>query len=165
VFPKVRRVLGSRMSRLPREPSPEWFRECLETIVRRLKDGTRVQIAMCSLGPIGEDPGSTQPVQHELNERIEQYSGIIREIAEVEGAAYLPFYERLHEQIVAAPGRAFTEFRFLPIYRDTFRFFVLRQSGDQIAERNGWRFHVDGVHLNRRGGMILADLVQAFLAS
>jgi lysophospholipase L1-like esterase len=165
VFPKVRRVLGGWMKRLPREPSPEWFRECLETIVCRLKEGPRAQIAMCSLGPIGEDPGSTHPVQRELNVHIEQYSGIIRAIAEAEGTAYLPFYERLQEQIVAAPGRAFTEFRFLPIYRDTFRFFVLRQSGDQIAERNGWRFHVDGVHLNRRGGMILADLVQAFLAS
>lgn len=56
-----------------------------------------------------------------------------------------------------------TEFRFLPIYRDTFRFYLLRWSSDAIARANGWQFHVDGVHLNRRGGTILADLVQAYL--
>jgi hypothetical protein len=28
---------------------------------------------------------------------------------------------------------------------------------------NGWRFHTDGVHLNSRGGMIVADLVQEFI--
>ena len=34
---------------------------------------------------------------------------------------------------------------------------------DEIAQRNGWRFHTDGIHLNRRGGMLLADLVQQFI--
>jgi len=28
---------------------------------------------------------------------------------------------------------------------------------------NGWTFHVDGVHLNRRGGAIVVDVVQEFL--
>ena len=56
-------------------------------------------------------------------------------------------------------------FRFLPIYRDTFRHFVLRKTSDDVGAANGWKFHVDGVHLNRRGGMILAGLVQDFLDS
>jgi hypothetical protein len=28
---------------------------------------------------------------------------------------------------------------------------------------NGWRFHTNGVHLNSRSGMIVADLVQEFI--
>jgi hypothetical protein len=28
---------------------------------------------------------------------------------------------------------------------------------------NGWRFHTDGVHLNSRGAMIVADHVQEFI--
>jgi hypothetical protein len=51
-------------------------------------------------------------------------------------------------QIVAAPGRAFTSFRFLPFYRDAFRVLVLGKSPDEVARLNGWRFHTDGVHLN-----------------
>jgi hypothetical protein len=50
----------------------------------------------------------------------------------------------------------------LPIYGDTFRYFVLRKTSDEIGAANGWKLHVDGVHLNRRGGMILAGLVQDF---
>src|SRR5262249_20192862 len=72
-------------------------------------------------------------------------------------------FERLHSQIVAAPGRAFTEFRFWPFYRDLLRWLLLRQNGDEIGEMNGWTFHVDGVHLNRRGGAIVVDVVQEFL--
>ncbi|HXS85926.1 MAG TPA: hypothetical protein VN741_09850 [Mycobacterium sp.] len=36
---------------------------------------------------------------------------------------------------------------------------------DELAKRlsNGWQFHVDGIHLNTRGGRILAEVVQQFL--
>jgi hypothetical protein len=64
---------------------------------------------------------------------------------------------------VASPGCAFTAFRFLPFYRDAFRLLVLHRSLDKIAQKNDWRFHTDGVHLNSRGGKILADLVQEFI--
>lgn len=81
------------------------------------------------------------------------------------GTTHVPFYEELSAAIAASPGKALTAFRFLPVYGDTFRYYVLRQTSDQIAAANGWKFHVDGVHLNRRGGMILAGLVQEFLDS
>jgi lysophospholipase L1-like esterase len=163
VFKNVRRMVGGFMKHLPRDPSPEWFQDNLTTIVRRLHAETSAQIALCSLGPIGEDPNSDDAIQRELNGRIRQFSEIIKETARAEDVIYIPFYEHLHEQIVAFPGRALTAFHFLPIYRDTFRYFVLRRTSDEIGRANGWQFHVDGVHLNRRGGMILADLVQDFL--
>jgi hypothetical protein len=40
---------------------------------------------------------------------------------------------------------------------------VLHKTPDEIGQINGWRFHSDGVHLNSRGGLILADLVQEFI--
>jgi lysophospholipase L1-like esterase len=163
VFKNVWRMVGDLMKHIPRDPSPEWFRESLETIVRTIKTGTSAQVALCSLGPIGEDPISIHPVQRELNLRMEEFRGIIKDISRSQRVGYIPFFERLHERIVASPGRPLTAFRFLPIYRDTFRFYVLRRTSDEIGRANGWQFHVDGVHLNRRGGMILADLVQEFL--
>lgn len=165
VFANARRVLAGWMKRVPKEPSAEWFRESLEAIVDRLKRETTARVALSSLGPIGEDPDSSNPVQRTLNERIAELSEIIRETASSNQLAYIPFFETFRDQIVATPGKALTEFRFLPIYLDTFRFYVLRRSSDEIAQANGWRFHVDGVHLNRRGGMILANLVQEFLDS
>src|SRR6184192_3119736 len=38
-------------NRLPRDPSPEWFRENLRAIVLRLKAETSATIALCSLAP------------------------------------------------------------------------------------------------------------------
>ena len=147
---------------LTANPSPEWFRENLQAIARRLKSEIPA-VALCSLPPIGEDPASPDLFQSELNHRIEEYSAIIGEIAQEEKVAYIAIHEALHAQIVTSPGRAFTSFRFLPFYRDAFRVLVLRKSPDQIAQSNGWHFHSDGIHLNSRGGMIAADLVQDFI--
>src|SRR5262249_27437584 len=120
---------------------------------------------LCSLQPMGEDPDSLDPFQKRLNQLVHEYSGIAQRVAREEGVMYLPFNERLNEAIRAAPGRALTGVRILPMYRDAFRLLVLRWSLDKIAGRNGWRFHTDGIHLNSRGGKILADLVQPFVAA
>jgi lysophospholipase L1-like esterase len=148
---------------LPSQPSPQWFRQTMQAIVRRLKSETSARIALCSLIPIGEDPGETFPFQAEANRRIEEYSAILKDIAREEEVNYIPFYERMHALIVASTGRAFTSFDFLPFYRDVFRQFVLHKSNDEIGQLNGWRFHRDGIHLNSRSGKLLADLVQEFL--
>ena len=150
---------------LPRTPSPQWFRETMQTVVRRLTSETKAAIALCSLIPIGEDPDSTHPFQTEANRRIQEYSAILKDIARVEGVSYIPLYERMHELILASPGRTFTSFNFLPFYRDVFRQFVLHRSHDEIGQLNGWRFHRDGIHLNSRSGKLLADLVQEFLST
>jgi hypothetical protein len=39
----------------------------------------------------------------------------------------------------------------------------MRQRPDDVARRNGWRFHTDGVHLNSRAGLIVADRLQKFI--
>jgi lysophospholipase L1-like esterase len=148
---------------LPSEPSPEWFRESLEAIAHRLEAETSATVALCSLPPIGEDPASANPFQSEINRRIEEYSAIIRDVAQKEGVGYVAIHEATLAQIMESPGRAFTCFRFLSFYRDAFRVLVLHKSPDEVAQMNGWRFHTDGVHLNSRGGMIVADLVQEFI--
>jgi lysophospholipase L1-like esterase len=149
---------------LPGPPSTEWYRENIQAIVSRLKSDTSARIALCSLIPIGEDPDSSKPFQAEANRRIEEYSAILKDIAREEAVSYLPFYERMHELILASPGRAFTSFDFLPFYRDVFRQFVLHKNHDEIGQLNGWRFHRDGIHLNSLSGKLLADLVQEFLS-
>jgi lysophospholipase L1-like esterase len=157
------RIFFRISKRLPRDPSPEWFRENLQAIIRRLKAQTSAIIAVCSLPPIGEDPASANSFQSEINRRIEELSTIIRGIAQEEGTDYIGLYEAILAEIKKSPGRAFTEFRFLPFYRDAFRTLVLRKSPDEVARLNGWKFHTDGVHLNSRSGLIVADLVQTFI--
>jgi lysophospholipase L1-like esterase len=162
VSAKIR--LFFRLSKhLPCPPSPEWFRENMQKIGQRLKAETRASVALCSLPSIGEDPASADPFQSAINRRIEEYSAIIRQVTERENCAYLDIHEAMLAQIQASPGRAFTSFRLWPFYRDAFRVLVLKKSPDEVARLNGWQFHTDGVHLNSRGGMIAAELVQEFI--
>lgn len=162
VSKKVRRFFQFS-KHLPSDPSPEWFRENLRRIVRRLKAETSADVALCSLSPIGEDPTPTNPFQCEINRRVAEFSGSVRLVAQEENVGYLAVHEAMLSQIMAEPGRAFTRFQFFPFYRDAFRALALRKSPDEIAQMNGWRFHTDGVHLNSRGAMIVADLVQEFI--
>lgn len=164
VSPKLRWFF-SMTKRLPQAPSPRWFEENLVAIAHQLRAQTAAEIGLCSLGPIGEAPDSPEPFQAEINRRIAEYAGIIAKTAQAEGCVYIPVYERLVAEIAAAPGRAFSAFNFLPFYRDAFRVLVLRQTPDEVGARNGWRFHTDGVHLNGRAGLIVADLVQSFVAA
>ncbi|HKA57514.1 MAG TPA: SGNH/GDSL hydrolase family protein [Gemmatimonadales bacterium] len=100
--------------RLAEPPTPEAFEHNLSAIVRTLRAGTSAAIALASLPQVGESPNSTGSVQRQLNVLYARYSEIIKTIAGIERTAYLPVFERLHAEIVAAPGRAFTEFRFWP---------------------------------------------------
>jgi lysophospholipase L1-like esterase len=162
VSEKVRRFFRV-WKHLPMEPSTGWFAENVRGIASRLKQEASAKIALCSLAPIGEDLSSTNPFQKELNRHVEEYSAIIRNVALNQGVHYIPEYETIAAEVRKAPNRAFTEFRFAPFYRDAFRSLILRKCADEIAQMNGWSFHTDGVHLNRRGGLIVADLVQRFL--
>ena len=148
---------------IPRDPSPAWFRESMQAIVRRLKAETHARIALCSLNVIGEDLKSTDQFQAEINRLVIEYNTIIEQIAKEEGVTYLPVYERMAELVKASPGKAFTAFNLLPFYVDTFEQYVLRMSLDEIGRRNGYKIHVDGIHLNSRGGGVIVEVAQEFL--
>ena len=162
VSAKVRRFYRLT-KKLPRDPSPEWFRANLQVIAQRLKQTTSADLALCSLTPIGEDLNSTDPFQCEINLQIRRFSAIIQEVAAEENIDSIGVYEAFVAQMKDSGRRPFSEFRFLPFYRDAFRTLVLRKSPDQVSRLNGWDFHTDGVHLNRRGGSIIADLVEKFI--
>lgn len=164
VFPNVRRYFKI-WKRLPRVPNAAWFRECLLCLVMRLKTETSASIGLCSPAPIGEDPNSTDPNQAALNRSVAEYSAIAHEIAVSEGCVYIPIYEELQAQLLGQTGKSFTAFRFLPFYRDALRTVVMREPLDEVGRKNGWRSHTDGVHLNRRGGLVAANLIQRFLAA
>lgn len=164
VFPHVRRYF-SILKRLPRVPNTTWFRECLLDLVMRLKTESSASIGLCSLAPFGEDPNSTDPCQAALTRWVAEYSAIAHEIALSEGCVYIPIYEELQARLLGQASKPFTAFRYLPFYRDAFRTVILREPLDEVGQKNGWRLHTDGVHLNRRGGLIAAGLIQRFLAA
>ncbi|OBH12728.1 SGNH/GDSL hydrolase family protein [Mycobacterium sp. E3247] len=166
VFPNFRRVVRVWKG-LPAEPTAPRFEENLELIARRLRLETGARIALSSLAPVGEDPHSGHAVQARLNEEFAAYNAAIRAVATREGTDYLGFAEAFQDQMVrAGTAKPFTRFSFPAFYRDyLIREAVLRRSFDEISRMNGWEFHIDGIHLNTRGGLILTEAVQGFLDS
>jgi lysophospholipase L1-like esterase len=166
VFPNFRRFV--RLSkRFSGEPSAAGFEANLNVIVRNLQRGANSRIGLSSLAPLGEHLDSRHPVQARLNELVITYNGIIRDVASTERTDYIPFWESFENQLVrAGAAKPLTHFSFASFYRDyVVREMVLRQSFDQISRSNGWQFHIDGIHLNTRGGRILTEAVQRFLDS
>jgi lysophospholipase L1-like esterase len=166
VFPNFRRLVRV-WKRLSDEPSPARFEGNLYFIVRKLQRGANPKIGLSSLAPLGEDPHSRDPVQVRLNDLIATYNGIIANVASNERTDYIPFNECFQAQLARArTPKALTRFAIGPLYRDyVFREMILRQSFDEISRMNGWEFHIDGIHLNSKGGRILAEAVQQFLDS
>jgi lysophospholipase L1-like esterase len=166
VFPNFRRVVRLWKG-LPHEPTVQGFQENLGLITRRLRRETEARIALSSLAPVGEDLHSVDTVQSRLNDLCAAYNDAIREVCSREGADYIDFYEAFRDQLDRSGiAKPFTRFSFRAFYRDyLIREMMLRRNFDAISEINGWEFHIDGIHLNTRGGRILADAVQRFLDS
>ena len=162
VSAKVRRFF-QLAKKLPRDPSPKWFRANLQAIVQELRKATAADLALCSLAPIGEDLDSVNTFQRRINLQIRRFNTFVQEVATEENIDYIGVYEAFIGQMKDSPRRTFSEFRFLPFYRDAFRTLLLRKSPDEVSRMNGWDFHTDGIHLNSRGGLIIADLIERFI--
>jgi lysophospholipase L1-like esterase len=166
VFPNFRRFTRA-WKRTPQDASTARFEDNLELVTHRLQQATRATIALSSLAPIGEALRSNDAVQSRLNDLVVAYNGVIADVSRNSGAYYIPFFERFRAELArSAIVKPFTRFSFAAFYRDyLFREMILGRSFDQIAQSNGWEFHIDGIHLNTRGGRILTEAVQQFLDS
>jgi lysophospholipase L1-like esterase len=166
VFPNFRRFTRA-WKRVSQDPSPAHFKANLELITHRLQQATDARIALSSIAPVGEAMQSEDAVQSRLNDLVATYNGITADVSHRSGAYYIPLYECFRDQLAhSSAAKPFTRFSFAAFYRDyLFREMILRRSFDQISQKNGWEFHIDGIHLNTKGGRILTEVVQQFLDS
>ncbi|OHD77297.1 MAG: hypothetical protein A3J97_13700 [Spirochaetes bacterium RIFOXYC1_FULL_54_7] len=145
--------------RPPQVPTPQFYHEMLVLIVRRLKAETTARVALCSIPPIGEDPG------HYAWIRTEEYAAIVKKTAFDEGVDYLPLRERMCAYLADAPPKkaiTFESFRKAGIGA-VWDHKVLGMDWDEIAARNGFHLLVDGLHLNSHGAGMIASLVERFI--
>ncbi len=156
---KAARRAVSEMN-LPRKPDRAWFRENLAALCSRLKSGTKARIALLSIPPIGEEPGSESFL------RATEYSRIIREVAAEQKVDYLPLNETMSRGI---QGRnVMPELRYegdteMPLYLVLARHYLLRQSFDEISEGYRFLYLTDFLHLNTRGATAMADLIEEYI--
>jgi lysophospholipase L1-like esterase len=146
--------------RLPHNASLEWYRGNLENIVSNLQERTRAKIALLSLSVLGEDL-SSKP-----NQQVIKYNEVIKEIADKYGVNYLPINEEQVKFLRYTQRKAGRAFKGTGLFfRAVLRHSLFRQSFDDISKRNGLLLTIECVHLNSRGGTMIADQIEAFLQS
>jgi lysophospholipase L1-like esterase len=151
----------TRMKRLPRRPTSDWFHDNLTRIVEQLTKETSARLALLSIPVLGEELGS------ESVRRSADYSAVIKEVAEAHDVAYLPLHERQLAHLTAGgftPGIGFRDGRILSATA-AIQHFVLRRSFDSISARRGLQLTTDLIHQNTRGATMIADHIEHFLTS
>ncbi len=145
---------------LPQKPDINWYRDNLAAIISRLQIETNARIAILSLPPITED------LNHVGYKKSIKYSAIIREIAREKNLAYLPINETMVEDIRRHPDSKKSRYEGGDrgdLYTAIISYYLLGRDWDDIANRNGFLYMTDSIHLNRRGAMIVANFIAGFL--
>ncbi len=151
--------LTRKLKHIPHEPTLVHYRENITAIVQALKKGSDARIAMASLPVVGEDLGSLE------NRNIEEYNAALKQIADREGVAYLPVFEKQKEflmQVIGGKGRGYGRDSRLA-YKALFQHYILFMDLDRISRRNGYLLLTDGIHQNSTGAGFIADEVEEFI--
>ncbi len=144
---------------LPEKPDLEWYKTSLNDIVSLLKNKTSAQIALITLPTIGESPNSK--IFHCTNE----YSEIIRETAIKHGCDCLPLEKQMIDYLVknsAHPRFDYEDGMRLTLWA-AIQHYGLFRSWDIISKKAGFKLHLDYLHLNTEGAIMIADLIEEFI--
>ncbi|MHA1637750.1 MAG: SGNH/GDSL hydrolase family protein [Candidatus Thorarchaeota archaeon] len=149
----------AKRNKLPTLPTHDWFRTMFTELLTELTQRTDSRVAVLSLPTIGEELGSIG------FEQSQKYSETIKKIAMNMNIDYLHLNELMVEGNQSVPSE--TEFASreseLEMFKATIRYYLLHKDWDSISERNGFRFHIDYLHLNTEGARLIAELIQGFL--
>jgi len=132
------------------------FKASLQELIERLQQ-TRARVGLISLHANGDD------LSTEFSRRVTLYNDAIREVAATCRADYLPLRERMAAELEAEPRGARWNGQIWMAPAAAVQRYLLGRSFDEISRRNGFRFNVDGVHLNSQGAVLLADVITEFL--
>jgi lysophospholipase L1-like esterase len=148
-----------RTKRLPREPTIEWYVECVNQILSRLQAETTARIVVLDIPMIGEDLTSV------MNGRVDAYNEALRRVAHNHGVPCLPLHDRLAALLPADHRPPPYLGKPSIVAGAVLGHFVLRRSWNDVATRNGLAVLTDHVHLSDRGAAVVAELVEQFLTS
>jgi acyl-CoA thioesterase-1 len=143
---------------LPQAPDRDWYEANLTQLVEDLKGRTKAKIALISLPPVTENPSYLGYA------RAAEYSKFVRRLAEQHNLTYLPLNERLDEKLKEHQFNPPQELEMAKMSGAIIRHYVLFEDWNDIADANDMEFLTDGVHLSKRGALVVTDLIADFLS-
>jgi lysophospholipase L1-like esterase len=145
--------------KLPQKPTKEWFTENYKKLVSILKTQTNAKIVLISLPPLGENIDSI-PFKLTI-----EYSNIIRDIAKKEKLDYIGLNEILTRDLIREGKRDIAPYEtgLWFMYSAIMQHYLLGKDWDEISDARGLTYMTDDIHLNGRGGKILAAAIKEIL--
>ncbi|MCX8125147.1 MAG: SGNH/GDSL hydrolase family protein [Spirochaetes bacterium] len=144
---------------LPQKPTKEWFVENYKKLVSILKTKTNAKLVLISLPPLGENIDSL-PFKLTI-----EYSAEIRDIAKKEKLMYIGLNEILTRDLIQAGKRDIapytTDIWFM--YSAILQHYIFGKDWDDISKARGLTYMTDNIHLNGKGGRILAAAIKDVL--
>jgi lysophospholipase L1-like esterase len=141
------------LGKITEDPHFEGFKQNYRSIVEILTTQTTAKIFVASLPPITEDFSFVG------NQKAEQYSSFIKDIAAEFGLIYLPFRETLLQNITTKSDQL-NDFHDADniIRKAVVKRKFLGQSWNEIAASRKAKYMTDNIHLNEDAAEILANL-------
>ncbi len=154
------RTRQMKAMKLPQKPDENWFHDNLNSLCAMLKKKTTAKIGLLSIPPLGEDLESA-PVN--ATARI---SNIVKDVALSNGCVYIPLHETIIEYIKQQGLNPRVHYRNgseKPMYIAIVKRFLFGKSFDAISRSNGFAVLTDLLHLNDRGALMIANLIEKFI--
>ena len=146
---------------LPQRPTKEWFEQNYRQLVAILKTKTQAKIVLISLPPLGENIESL-PFKLSM-----EYSAIIRDIAKKEKLGYIGLNEILTRDLIREGRRDVAPYTtgLWFMYCAILQHYLFGRDWDTISNSRGLTYMTDNIHLNGKGGRILAAAMKEILVS
>lgn len=144
---------------LPRKPTKQWYTNTYARLVDALKEKTGARITLISIPPLGERPDS-DPFKLAAD-----YSKAIKDIASEKKVSYIPLNEILSAELARRGKKDVKPYTMDEgfMYRAIAKRYLLRKTWDAVSDDRDLLFMPDNIHLNERGGKILAERIKKFL--
>ncbi|MHA1821903.1 MAG: SGNH/GDSL hydrolase family protein [Promethearchaeota archaeon] len=154
-------TLNKYLMHLPERPSLEFYKKNLIKIIEKLKEKTHAKIAILSLPTIGED------LNHPIQDHVREFCSVIKSIAKEYGLVYLPLSKQMEDNLKQEEAKnghklPYYEHEFRLMAKSLIRRYILNQDYEKISRKYGFLYHVDNLHLNKRGASLIAENLYNF---
>lgn len=142
------------LGKITQDANFEGFKENYRQIIEILLEETDAKIMVSSLPPITED------FTYIANQKADQYSQIVQDLAQEFGLTYLPLRETFKEKMPEKSDQIEDYTQSVALIRKAgFKKNILGQSWNEISKARKAKYLTDNIHLNDDGAEILANLI------
>lgn len=152
-----------KIKKLPQRPSIGWYEENYDLIIERLKKDTEARIYLISLPWIGENEDES------IIDIVKSHNRVIENLAQKHKLNIIPFFNEI-DLLIKSPEseQSSHQSKYRINYKRTARImravilhYIFGHTWNSISNKYKLITLCDFIHLNKNGGLLLKDLIEA----